>query len=70
MEVYVCGSCGNKTGSYGQHVDGLISEANNYYNRGMYSQAKSSYRQALEILERREGCSSCKNNIRAAIDKC
>lgn len=71
MDVYVCNSCGRKTDSvYNYSVDGYIEEGNCYYNKGNYADAKRSYEQALGILERAGGCTSCKQSINRAIDQC
>lgn len=71
MEAYVCNSCGLKTDSaYNYSVDGYIEEGNSYNNRGRYTEAIYSYRNALTILNKRGGCASCKNNIQRAINSC
>ena len=71
MNAYVCKFCGTKTDPiYNYSVDGYVEEGNTYNTRGKYTEAIASYNNALAILEKRGGCSSCKNNIQRAINSC
>lgn len=65
----VCGSCKDK-GYSGTTVHGALEEAENYYRRGRYEEAKRCYQKALNILDFHGGCRSCKDAIEREIDKC
>lgn len=71
MKVTVCNSCGTKTDSiHNYSVDGYIEEGVTLYDRGQYDSAEASFRNALDILTKRRGCSSCIEAIQQAIRMC
>lgn len=71
LRVSVCNSCGTKTDSiHNYSVDGYIEEGKTLYDKGQYYNAAASFRNALQILKRCRGCSSCKESVQAALDLC